>query len=121
MELGIRGRTAIVCGASQGMGLAIAEALAPGGGDGGALERRREAGSPSERLLLSAIRLTNLCLPLLRASGRGRVITIASTSVKEPIPMLALSNAIRPGVVGWVKTRAGAGGPHGGPANGRAP
>ena len=28
MELGLRGRTAIVCGASQGMGLAIAEALA---------------------------------------------------------------------------------------------
>ncbi len=28
MELGLRGRAAIVCGASQGMGLAIAEALA---------------------------------------------------------------------------------------------
>jgi 3-oxoacyl-[acyl-carrier protein] reductase len=60
-----------------------------------------------ELLLLSAIRLTNLCLPHLRASGRGRVITIASSSVKEPIPMLALSNAIRPGVVGWMKTLAG--------------
>lgn len=31
MELGLRGRTAIVCGASQGMGLAIAEALAAEG------------------------------------------------------------------------------------------
>jgi 3-oxoacyl-[acyl-carrier protein] reductase len=60
-----------------------------------------------ELVLLSAIRLTNLCLPHLRASGRGRVITIASSSVKEPIPMLALSNAIRPGVVGWMKTLAG--------------
>jgi len=42
----------------------------------------------------------------LRASGHGRVLTIASTSVLEPIPALALSNAIRPGVVGWMKTLA---------------
>jgi 3-oxoacyl-[acyl-carrier protein] reductase len=69
--------------------------------------------SAVELLLLSAVRLTNLCLPHLRASGRGRVIAIASTSVKEPIPMLALSNAIRPGVVGWMKTLAGEVGPDG--------
>src|SRR3990172_7307362 len=102
MELGLRGRTAIVCGASQGMGLAIA---AGGGidvlvGSGGGPPRGAAAGltdeaveSAVELLLLSAVRLTNLCLPHLRASSRGRVITIASTSVKEPIPMLALSNA----------------------------
>jgi 3-oxoacyl-[acyl-carrier protein] reductase len=52
------------------------------------------------------VRLVGLCLPYLRASGRGRVIAIESTSVREPIADLALSNAVRPGVVGWLKTLA---------------
>jgi 3-oxoacyl-[acyl-carrier protein] reductase len=34
------------------------------------------------------------------------VINIASSSVREPIDNLALSNAVRPGVVGWAKTLA---------------
>src|ERR1700736_646186 len=41
--------------------------------------------SAIELLLLSAIRLTNLCLRHLRRSGRGRVINITSSSVREPI------------------------------------
>jgi 3-oxoacyl-[acyl-carrier protein] reductase len=57
-------------------------------------------------LLVSAVRLTNLCLPHLRASGRGRVINIESSTVREPADGLALSNAVRPGVVGWAKTLA---------------
>jgi 3-oxoacyl-[acyl-carrier protein] reductase len=59
-----------------------------------------------ELLLVSVVRLTELCLPHLRASGRGRVITIASSSVREPIANLALSNAVRPGVIGWAKSLA---------------
>jgi len=59
-----------------------------------------------ELLLLSAIRLTALCLPQLERSGHGRVINIASSSVREPIDGLALSNAVRPGVIGWAKTLA---------------
>jgi 3-oxoacyl-[acyl-carrier protein] reductase len=59
-----------------------------------------------ELLLLSAIRLTGLCLPQLERSGHGRVINIASSSVREPIDGLALSNSIRPGVIGWAKTLA---------------
>src|SRR5439155_956639 len=59
-----------------------------------------------ELLLVSAIRLTNLCLPHLRRSGRGRIINITSSSVREPIDNLALSNAVRPGVIGWAKTLA---------------
>src|SRR4051812_17461496 len=59
-----------------------------------------------ELLLFSAIRLTNLCLPHLRKSGRGRIINLESSSVRQPIENLALSNAIRPGVVGWAKTLA---------------
>jgi 3-oxoacyl-[acyl-carrier protein] reductase len=52
------------------------------------------------------IRLTNLCLPHLEASGRGRIVNIESSSVRAPIDNLALSNALRPGVVGWMKTLA---------------
>ena len=62
--------------------------------------------SAVELLLLSAIRLTNLCLPHLEASGRGRIVNIESSSVRSPIDGLALSNAIRPGLVGWMKTLA---------------
>ena len=69
--------------------------------------------SAVELLLLSAIRLTNLCLPHLEASGRGRIVNIESSSVRSPIDGLALSNAIRPGLVGWMKTLAREVGPKG--------
>jgi 3-oxoacyl-[acyl-carrier protein] reductase len=59
-----------------------------------------------ELLLLSAVRLTRLCLPQLERSGRGRIINIASSSVREPLDNLALSNAVRPGVIGWADTVA---------------
>ena len=62
--------------------------------------------SAVELLLLSAVRLTRLCLPHLRRSGHGRVVNITSSSVREPIYNLALSNAVRPGVIGWAKTLA---------------
>ena len=166
MDLGLEGRTAIVCGASSGMGLAIAEALAEEGANVAMFARRRDVlarqaerigglavrgdltnpadlqrlversvaafggvdilvnnggGPPSseaagvddvavesavELLLLSAVRLTNLCLPHLVRSGRGRIINIASSSVRQPIDNLVLSNAVRPGVIGWAKTLA---------------
>lgn len=57
-----------------------------------------------ELTLLSAVRLIRLALPHMRQAGAGRIINIVSTSVKEPIANLLLSNAIRPGVVGLAKT-----------------
>ena len=59
-----------------------------------------------ELSLRSVVRLTRLALPHLRASGRGRVVNITSWSVREPIPHLILSNAIRPGVLGLAKSLA---------------
>lgn len=166
MDLGLSGRTAIVCGASSGMGLAIAERLAAEGANVAMLGRRREllereadrigalavvgdltipahierlvattleafgavdvlvlnGGGPpagaavdvtghaveeAVALLLSPfVELVGRCLPHLRASGRGRIIAVESLSVREPIPGIALSNAVRPGVVGWLKTLA---------------
>ena len=166
MDLGLAGKTAIVGGASSGMGLAISEALAAEGVNVAMFARRRDAlereaerlgalavrgdltvpadlrrlvkntvnafggidvlvnngGGPPpgpaegltdeaiegavELLLLSAVRLTNLCLRHLEKSGRGRIVNIESSSVREPIDGLALSNAVRPGVIGWAKTLA---------------
>ena len=181
MDLGLQGRTAIVLGASQGMGLAISEALAGEGANVAMFARRAEVveresarigalavpgdltqaadlerlvtatvetfggidivvlngGGPApgaaadvtaesvaaavELLLVPHVRLVALCLPHLRTSGRGRVIAIESTSVKEPIANLALSNAVRPGVVGWLKTLARELGPDGITVNTIAP
>ncbi|MET0939183.1 MAG: SDR family oxidoreductase, partial [Gaiellaceae bacterium] len=64
-------------------------------------------------LLVSAVRLTALCLPHLERSGGGRIVTVTSSTVKEPVDNLALSNAVRPGVVGWSKTLARELGPKG--------
>jgi 3-oxoacyl-[acyl-carrier protein] reductase len=77
--------------------------------------------SAVELLLLSAIRLTRLCLPYLGKSGKGRVINLESSTVREPADNLALSNAVRPGVVGWAKTLAREVGPTGVTVNTIAP
>jgi 3-oxoacyl-[acyl-carrier protein] reductase len=57
-----------------------------------------------ELTLFPVVTLTRLCLPYLENGGQGRIVTIASSSVREPIEDLALSNATRPAVIGWLKT-----------------
>jgi len=74
-----------------------------------------------ELLLLPHVRLVALALPHLRTSGRGRIVAIESTSVKEPLDNLALSNAVRPGVVGWLRTLSREVGPDGITVNTIAP
>jgi 3-oxoacyl-[acyl-carrier protein] reductase len=166
VDLGLHGRTAIVCGASSGIGLGIAEALAGEGANVAMFARRREllereaarlgglavagdvtetadlerlvhsavetyggvdilvhnSGGPPrstateldagkvrdavELLLVSIVHLTGLCLPHLERSPAGRIVTVTSSTVREPIDSLALSNAIRPGIVGWSKSLA---------------
>lgn len=59
-----------------------------------------------EQNLLSVVHAVRLVLPSMRRAGGGRIINIVSTSVKEPIDGLVLSNAIRTGVVGLAKTLA---------------
>lgn len=54
--------------------------------------------------LLSVVRIVRAALPHLRPGGA--IVTITSASVKEPVPGLILSNAIRSGVLGLVKTLA---------------
>ncbi|QGQ45478.1 SDR family oxidoreductase [Metabacillus sediminilitoris] len=55
--------------------------------------------------LLSYIRIIRGVLPDLKEAG-GRIVNIASSSVKQPIPGLILSNTFRLGIVGLAKTLA---------------
>ena len=181
MDLGLEGRTAIVCGASSGMGLGIAESLAREGANVVMFARRRDllereaerlgglavvgdvtsvgdlerlvgtaveefggidivvnnSGGPPrstaaeltaehveaavQLLLVSIVRLTGLCLPYLEQSTCGRIVNVTSSTVREPIDNLALSNAIRPGVIGWAKSLARELGPKGITVNSIAP
>jgi len=173
MDLGLKGRTAIVTGASSGLGLASAEALAAEGANVTLVGRRRDllereaerigglavrgdvtaphdleravettleafggldvlvwnSGGPPpggaldvtpesleqalELMLQPAVRLVDLCLPHLERSVGGRIIAITSLAAKEPTRHLALSNAFRPALTGWLKTLAGEVGPRG--------
>jgi 3-oxoacyl-[acyl-carrier protein] reductase len=57
-----------------------------------------------EQNLLSLVRIVDAAVPYLKQSGGGRILTIASSSIKQPIPNLVLSNALRAGVWGLAKT-----------------
>ena len=55
--------------------------------------------------------LVRLLVPGMKSSGYGRIINITSTSVKEPLADLGLSNALRAAVSKWAKTLANELGP----------
>jgi 3-oxoacyl-[acyl-carrier protein] reductase len=168
MDLRIEGKTALVMGASKGIGLAIAAALASEGvrvamasrsrerveaaakeieGDttafeadtddldwlaalpdevesrvgpveilitntggpplGGALDHEREAWEEAYRsLVLAPLVLADAVLPGMRERNWGRIVNVGSSSVREPIPHLTLSNANRMAAIGLFKTLA---------------
>jgi len=51
--------------------------------------------------------LVQLLIDGMKAEKYGRIINVISTSVKQPIPNLGVSNTIRGAVAGWAKTLAG--------------
>ncbi|MFC3125902.1 SDR family oxidoreductase [Pseudoroseomonas globiformis] len=172
MDLQLRGRRALVMGASKGLGRSVADALAEEGvaiaisgrnqdsldqvaaeltqlgapravgivadvAEGAQMDRLADAavealggidilvlnhgGPPTctalemkqedlvtwfQRIVLSPIRVANRLLPAMRDQGWGRLLTIASTGVVQPLPGLALSNTLRAAIVGWNKTLA---------------
>jgi 3-oxoacyl-[acyl-carrier protein] reductase len=57
--------------------------------------------------------ITQALLPKMKQSGYGRIINIISTSVKQPLPNLGVSNTIRGAVANWSKTLANELGPYG--------
>lgn len=171
MDLGLTGKTALVLGASRGLGAAIARALAREGAEvvGGARSAERIAawaeewedsarlrirgvavdlgdrasvnrlandlltrggvdiminnsGGPPpgpvteiepdawlrqfESMAANLFELTRRLLPPMRERRWGRILTIASSGIEQPIPNLGLSNALRAAVAGWSKTLA---------------
>lgn len=60
--------------------------------------------SAFELTLLSSVRLIRAVLPQLRARGGGSILAVTSSSVKEPIDILLLSNVMRSGVVSLLKS-----------------
>jgi len=59
-----------------------------------------------DTMALRLMTLTQRLLPGMRERGWGRVLTVASSGVIQPIPTLGLSNAIRSTLVGWSKSLA---------------
>ena len=59
-----------------------------------------------DTMLIRVIEITNLCIADMKASGWGRILTVASSGVVQPIPNLAMSNTIRSSLVGWSKSLA---------------
>jgi 3-oxoacyl-[acyl-carrier protein] reductase len=57
-----------------------------------------------EANLLSFVRSVRAAVPEMKKGRWGRIVAITSTSIKQPIPHLVLSNALRPGVLGAAKT-----------------
>ncbi|MCC7055463.1 MAG: SDR family oxidoreductase [Gemmatimonadaceae bacterium] len=60
----------------------------------------------SELLLRSCVELTRAFVPGMRERQWGRVISITSKAVKEPVPSLVLSNSLRAAVTGYLRTLA---------------
>ncbi len=168
MDLGLDQRTALVMGASRGIGRAIAAALAAEGASvaiasrskerlevaaktispaplclvadtsdlerlaalpaeveaelgpidvlvantggppfGGALDHGLEEWEAAYRSLVLAPRvLAEAVLPGMRERGWGRIVNVGSTSTREPLPGLNLSNAHRMAAVGFLETLA---------------
>lgn len=56
------------------------------------------------RLLMAPHLLVKLLLPGMQEAGYGRIVNIISTSVREPLPNLGVSNTIRAATAAWAKT-----------------
>lgn len=57
-----------------------------------------------ELTLMSAVRMVRCVLPQMRARRSGSILTVTSSSIREPIDNLLLSNVFRAGVVALVKS-----------------
>jgi len=60
--------------------------------------------SPFKRHLHAAHRITQMVVPAMESAGMGRIVNIISTSVREPIPNIGLSNTLRGAMASWAKS-----------------
>jgi 3-oxoacyl-[acyl-carrier protein] reductase len=63
--------------------------------------------------LISNHKITTAIIPNMKKNNFGRIINIISTSVKQPLPNLGVSNTIRAAVANWSKTLANEVAPYG--------
>jgi 3-oxoacyl-[acyl-carrier protein] reductase len=101
----IRGLVQRVADAFGGVDILVANAGGPPRGDFADFDDDQWT-QAFELSLLSVVRLVRAVLPSMRARRWGRILTVQSSSVKQPIPGLLLSNAVRPGVAGLMKSLA---------------
>lgn len=80
-----------------------------GGPPGGPIHRAEPTAFEAafRQHLLAGQALVQALLPGMRASGYGRIVNVISTSVKEPLAGLGVSNTVRAAVAGWAKTLSG--------------
>lgn len=55
---------------------------------------------------MSTVRMIRAALPHMRKQAWGRIINLQSTAIKEPVPLVSLTNSIRPAVAGLAKDLA---------------
>ncbi|MGE5085934.1 MAG: SDR family oxidoreductase [Bacillota bacterium] len=80
-----------------------------GGPKGGPLYQASyaEFEAPIKAHLLASHLLVQAVIPAMKAAGYGRIVNIISTSVKNPLPGLGISNTVRGAMASWSKTLAG--------------
>ncbi len=79
-----------------------------GGPPAGTFDRFSDADwqSAFDLTLMSAVRMVRGVLPSMKSRGGGSIVAMTSSSIKQPIPNLLLSNVMRSGVAAMVKTLA---------------
>ncbi len=57
-----------------------------------------------QRMVIAPVQLAQQLLPGMRARKWGRIITVGSSGMVQPLPNMVLSNMLRASLVGWTKT-----------------
>src|SRR6266566_2864930 len=118
MDLGLTGRTAIVTGASRGIGLAITRGLAAHGAHVVAGARRSSAeldqlAKEGSVRVLEVDRATRSALPAMLAAGKGSIVTVCSVNAALPDPAVLDYSAAKAALAGFCKALSKEVGPHG--------
>ena len=107
----LRAKIGALC-AAQPVHILVNNTAGPPGGPAHASAPEQYLAVFQQHLLANQVLLQSV-LPGMQAANWGRIVNVISTSVKEPIANLGVSNTIRGAVASWAKTLATELGPHG--------